>query len=374
MRFATWGSTEYRRISQHAERRSVVIGLTGLCALVTLSLAGCLGGSTQDEVVVYTALDREFSEPIFDQFTAETGIAVRATYDTEANKTVGLVNLILNERQRPRCDLFWNNEIVNTLRLDHEDLLLPCTPENAAYYPTEFRSETGDWFGFAARARVLLVNQERWAAMQSEFASAGLEVPTRPDSIFDLADPEWEGRVGIAKPLFGTTATHAACLFAALGEERASDYFRDLQKTAIVFPGNRQVAQAVGSGQLVCGLTDTDDAMIEIRSGQPVEIVYPDQEPGGLGTLFLPNTLAVIKNCPHPEPAKQLLNYLLSAETEQRLAAGESSQIPLNSQVKADTLPMETPATLNPMVVDFRRAREEWDAAAKFIRHEFLNE
>jgi len=338
-------------------------------------ITGCVP-KTESDVVVYSALDEDFATPIFNAYDRsvdyQTGIIGK--FDVESTKTVGLVNQIIAEQNAPVCDLFWNNEIVNTLRLDHEDLLQPYAPDNAAYYPREFRSETGDWFGFAARARVLLINRERWAAMQSEFAAAGHAAPTKPKSIFDLTQPQWEGRVGIAKPLFGTTATHAACLFAALGEERASDFFRNLRKTVIVFPGNRQVAQAVGSGQLVCGLTDTDDAMIEIRSGQPVEIVYPDQEPGGLGTFFIPNTLAVIKNCPHPEPAKQLLNYLLAAETEQRLAAGESSQIPLNSQVKADTLPIETPATLSPMVVDFRRAREMWDAAAKFIRHEFLSE
>src|SRR5262245_54071325 len=93
-----------------------------------------------EEVVVYTALDREFSEPIFDDFTRESGIVVRAKYDTEANKTVGLVNLILNERDRPRCDLFWNNEPINTLRLERAGVLRPLAVAAAADFPAEFRS------------------------------------------------------------------------------------------------------------------------------------------------------------------------------------------------------------------------------------------
>ena len=68
-------------------------------------------------VVVYTALDEQFSRPIFEQFTAETGIRVLAKYDTESTKSVGLTQALLAERARPRCDVFWNNEIVNTLRL-----------------------------------------------------------------------------------------------------------------------------------------------------------------------------------------------------------------------------------------------------------------
>ena len=56
--------------------------------------------------------------------------------------------------------------------------------------------------------------------------------------------------------------------------------------------GNKQVAQAVAGGKLAFGLTDTDDAMIEIENGMPVAIVYPDQGEGQMGTLFIPNTLA----------------------------------------------------------------------------------
>ena len=80
--------------------------LLGAAALLT----GCWAAG-DNEVVVYAALDREFSEPILDRFTADTGISVRAVYDKESTKTVGLTNRILGERKKPQCDLFWNNEI-----------------------------------------------------------------------------------------------------------------------------------------------------------------------------------------------------------------------------------------------------------------------
>ena len=66
--------------------------------------------------------------------------------------------------------------------------------------------------------------------------------------------------------------------------------------------GNKQVASAVGSGQLALfGLTDTDDAIGEIEAGRPVAIIYPDRgETGELGTLFIPNVLAIPKGAPHP--------------------------------------------------------------------------
>src|SRR6516165_10539569 len=101
-------------------RLMLVVASATACAL----LGGCHAASTAPkEVIVYTALDQEFSQPIFDEFTKKTGIVVRPKYDTESTKTVGLTQAILAERERPRCDLFWNNEILNTLRLDREGLL-----------------------------------------------------------------------------------------------------------------------------------------------------------------------------------------------------------------------------------------------------------
>ncbi len=159
--------------------------------------------------------------------------------------------------------------------------------------------------------------------------------------------------------------------FAAWGDERAEKFFERLKANDIqILDGNKQVAVAVGAGKLAFGLTDTDDALEEIGGGQPVEIIYPDQGPGGLGTLFIPNTLAILKGCPHPEAARRLVDYLLSEEVEGKLAAGPSGQIPLNSRVKIKP-PVETPASIRAMRVDFAAAAEKWDIAARYLRDRF---
>ena len=95
------------------------------------------------------------------------------------------------------------------------------------------------------------------------------------------------------------------------------------------------------------GVTDTDDAIDEVKAGKPVRIVFPDRAggKGRMGTLFIPNTLCIPKGCPNPEGAKKLVDYLLSAEVEKRLAEGPSAQIPLNPKVTAKLPPqIETPA------------------------------
>lgn len=351
-----WVQLQGRQVTASGGRRSRRggVAVATLLAVLPLVTAGCLGPEGH-EVVVYTALDEEFSAPIFAQFTRATGIRVRAKFDTESTKTVGLTTAIQAERQRPRCDVFWNNEVLNTLRLKQQGLLARYRSPVAATYPDTFRDVQGMWTGFAARARILLVNTDLMAAGE------------RPDSILDLVNPQWKGRVGIAKPLFGTTATHAACLFAYWGDAKAKRFFESLKENARILAGNKQVALSVASGQIAFGLTDTDDAMVEIDKRMPVAIVYPDQGDDGMGTLFIPNTVAIIRGAPHDEAAEQLVDYLLSPAVETRLAEGRSAQIPLNRQVTV-RVRIETPKTVRAMQVDFQAAAEKWETAAKFLR------
>lgn len=329
-------------------------------------IAGCNVPEVPKEVVVYTALDEEYSRTIFDAFTRETGIEVKAKYDTEATKTVGLANAILAERERPRADLFWNNELLHTLRLKREGLLRAQPLAADKKYDAQTRSADNDWRGFAARARVLivntnLVNEARW-----------------PDSIQDLTDPQWYDQCGIAKPLFGTTATHAACLFDTWGEERAQAFFTGVKNNCRILSGNKGVAQKVAAGQLAFGLTDTDDAMIELESGRPVTIIYPDQPKGdeadALGTLFIPNTIALVKDSPNPTAGHALAEFLLTSKVECRLVIGKSAQIPLNNDSKRDNscrCRVKTPEEVQPMDVQWDAAAAGWDDAAAWLTETF---
>src|SRR5262249_11172802 len=79
------------------------------------------GGS----LVVYCAHDREFAEGILRDFEQQTGIPVNVRYDTEATKSLGLVNMLLQEREQPQCDVFWNNELLGTCELKEEEVLTP---------------------------------------------------------------------------------------------------------------------------------------------------------------------------------------------------------------------------------------------------------
>ena len=330
------------------------------CTRHTESSAGPPGEQTR--VVVYSSLDREFSEPLLDAYATQTGVRVLPKFDVESTKTVGLTTAILAEAARPRCDLFWNNEILNTLRLKERGLLASFEPTHAGELPDTFRARDKTWYGFAARARVIIVNTNL------------VPQTSRPTGIHDLLDPKWRGKIAIAKPLFGTTATHAACLFATWGDKKAQLFFHDLKGNGVqVVSGNKQVATAASSGAIAFGLTDTDDAMSEVEAGNPVAIIYPDRNAHQLGTLFIPNTLAIIKGSPNPAAAKALADHLLSPEVEARLAAGPSAQIPLLRTTQASAR-VETPRTVHAMEADFEAAAKVWDKVAHFLEAEFGND
>jgi len=195
----------------------------------------------------------------------------------------------------------------------------------------------------------------------------------RPNSVADLLNPRWKGKTGMAKPLFGTTATHAAVLFATLGDDQATRFFEAFKANGKVLGGNKQVAQAVSSGEIAFGLTDTDDAIIEVESARPVAIVFPDQREGQPGTLLIPNTLCVINGCPHPEAARRIADRIVSLDTESRLAKGASAQIPLHVMA-ADRPRVLPPGKMKWMKVDFEQAADNWEAASARLQTIFAPE
>src|SRR6185312_721093 len=93
-------------------------------------------------------------------FTRETGLAVAAKYDTEANKSVSLVAELGQEAGRPRCDVHWNNEPLGTIRLARAGVYEPYDSPAAAPFPADTRGPDHLWQAFAARARVLIARAD----------------------------------------------------------------------------------------------------------------------------------------------------------------------------------------------------------------------
>jgi len=270
--------------------------------------------SAAGEVVVYASQDQVYAEPILRAFEKETGIKVRAVFDSEAVKTVGLANRLLAERAHPQCDVFWNNEELRTRQLAARDV---------------FR-ETNAWAAVGYRSRRLVINTNQ------------LTLAAAPHSLLELTNPAWRGRVALSYPLFGTTATHFLTLRQHWGEAGWEAWCRALAANQpFLVDGNSVVVKFVARGDAVVGLTDSDDIAAEQREGAPVHAL-----PLGTESLLIPNTIGVIRNAPHPEAAQRLAEFLQRTEILLQLIDAKALEGVSRMEVTIPTLPPDWEALL----------------------------
>jgi iron(III) transport system substrate-binding protein len=270
--------------------------------------------------VVYVSEDQVFSEPILKDFERERGIAVRAVFDTEEAKSTGVMNRLLAEERNPQADVYWANELIRAEALKLKGMSAPYASPSAEGIPPGFRDPEHQWTGFSARARLLIVNTR---------------VRQRPLSISAYLDPQFAGQAAIANPLFGTTTAHAAALFALWSEAKAKGFFDAMKANRVrVTTSNGDSADLVAAGESDFALVDSDDAFNRQKQGRPVVAVVPDQAPDQSGVLLLPNAALLLKGAPHAENGRRLIDYLLSKETERKLAFADCAQIPLHAGVE----------------------------------------
>ncbi len=280
----------------------------------------CTDNKPKNEVVIYTSVDQVFSSQILKEFEKKTGIHVKAVYDTEASKAVGLEKRLLAEKEHPKADIFWNSENLRTARLDAHGIFIE-QPEKVKFYnkdDTHFFSDNSSWFGMGIRSRVLIVNTDL------------LNEAFYPSKLKDIIDPRYKGKVAICNPLFGTASAQFAALYDKWGEERFVSFLKALKSNDVaILAGNSTVKNAVGRGEYAFGLVDTDDALVGIEHGLPIKMIYYDQETEGMFAIY--QTIGILKDGPNPKVAQKLFDYLLGASTEERLITMHAVQFPVLS-------------------------------------------
>ena len=299
-------------------KRSILVGLAMLL-IAGIVAWRILPRTDSPIVVVYVSHDQVFSEPILKDFETDTGIRVRAVYDTEETRSAGAMNRLIAEKGNPQADVYWANEPVRAEVLRQQHIAAPYVSPNARDIPAKFRDQEGYWTGFAARARVIIVRQD---------------ANPRPTSVLSYTDPQWHGKTVIANPLFGTTTDEIAALFALWGDSRGRSFMQGLHDNGVkVSPSNGDSADLVARGEFAFGLVDSDDVVNRMKQHEPVDLVYPDQAVDEIGCFIVPNAVVLISGAPHPDSGKKLVDYLLSKETEQKLAVSDAAQIPLHPGV-----------------------------------------
>ena len=278
-----------------------------------------------NSLIVYCTHDSVYSEKILKIFQERTGINVIPRFDTEATKSLSLIELIKSERDNPRCDLFWNNELLGTKELKDEDLLLPYKGTGYKRIPTQYKDIDGYWCGFAARLRVYIVNKKFLSEIEKADGGIGQFIENNLKHF------------AIAKPLYGTTLTHYTLLWSQMGEIALKSQHEKWINSGVKFlNGNAAVKDVVAVGGCKVGWTDTDDFYSAIDHNQNIIMIpikLKNKE-----TILIPNSVAIIKGTTKRENAEKLADFLLSEECELLLANSPSRQIPLGD-VEENKLP-----------------------------------
>ena len=304
------------------------------------------------KVILYCSVDQEIAEPIIVTFEKQTGIDVLPRFDTEASKTVGLVQRIRAEAASPIADVFWSNEIFHTIRLAHEHLLAPYASDITKDWPERYADPNGRWYGFALRARVIAYNTTRVSALEA------------PKCLEDVLDGKWKGRIVMAAPEFGTTGGDVASWFAHYDPAQATEILKRLKANDIhLVDGNSTAVRMVATGQADVCFTDTDDVYAAQQNDWPVAMNYLDQ--GGEGTLAIPNTAAIIKGAGNPKEARELMEFLLSEQLEEMLLNSDSHNCPVRQSPTEQFKKYLIPKSLQ---IDYEKVADNLLAAIQTAR------
>ena len=288
-----------------------VVRLALPVALV-LSLGACAGGS-EESVTVYSGRNEDLMAQVLEDFTAETGIEVRVQY----NESDVLARLIAEEGDQSPADLFLSQSPGAVGFLDQAGLLseLPDSVLNQVDEGT--RDDDRRWVGVSGRQRVLVYNPDL------------VEASELPDSVLDLTDPAWSGRLGVA-PANGSFQDFVTAMRFELGEETTAGWLSDINSNdAQTYAKNSAIVEAVGRGEVAAGLVNhyyNFRAQAENPDHPALNHQFATDDVGSVLIVTAAAKLTSSEN----ESADRLLEWLLS-EPAQRYFADETFEYPLAS-------------------------------------------
>ena len=290
-------------------------------AVLALALAGCGGdddgggngeASGSDTLTVYSGREEEIVEPLFERFEEETGIDVEVRYADSAE----LAATIAEEGDNSPADVFFAQDPGSLGSVEEQLAELPEAVLDRV--DERFRDADGRWVGTSGRARVVVYNTD-------ELSEADV-----PDSVFELSEPKWDGKVGVA-PTNASFQAFVTAMRLDVGEERTRQWLEDLKANDPKFyERNTPVVEAVASGEIDVGLVNHYYLYLvkEEEPDAPIENKYlPGDDPGALVSVA---GAAILEGAEHADAAERFVEFLL-ADEQQRFYTeeAEEAEIPL---------------------------------------------
>jgi iron(III) transport system substrate-binding protein len=302
--------------------RRPIVGLVSTLG-AAVALTGC--GADAGTLTVYSAQHESLVRAMLEDFTEQTGIEIefRDANDSE------LANQIVQEGEASPADVFLTENSPSIDVVDDAGLLAPLDQATLEQVGEQYRPESGNWVGFAARSTVLAYNP------------ADVPEAELPASILDLAAPEWQGRVGIAAGGADFQAIVSAVL-AIEGEDATHEWLTGLERNAEVYASNTAVMKAVDESEIDVGVMYhyywyRDQAEGGLVGDDAALHYFRNEDPGAFVSV---SGAGVLASSDQKEDAQRLVEFLTSAEAQERLADSSALEYAVGTGVaSAEALP-----------------------------------
>ena len=284
-------------------------------------LSGCgFGGGSDGELTIYSGRQQDLVGPLLERYAEEKGVDIKVRYAG----TPELAATINEEGDASPADVFFSQDAGALGQLQNENRLAKLPDDLLESVDARFRSPERDWVGTSGRARIVAYDKRE------------LEESELPDSVLDLTDDRWEGKVGWA-PTNASFQSFVTALRKTEGEAAAERWLTAMKENDTqVYENNVAIRDAIANGEIEAGLINhyyVAEAIAEEGRDYPVGIHEP---PGGdPGALVNVAGVGVIAGSDEEEAARDFAKFLLSREAQEYFAK-ETKEYPLAAGVKAE--------------------------------------
>jgi iron(III) transport system substrate-binding protein len=328
-------------------------GFTGLALAMTIAaggLAACggSGGDSAGAIVLYNGQHPELTAAIVTAFEKKTGIHVLV----RTNDGIVLADQILQEGPNSPADVYLTENSPELMLLTEHHLLANLPASITSQVPARYDSPAGTWVGVALRVSALAWNPSLISPSQL------------PAGLLDLAQPRWKGKVAIA-PTDSDFVPLVGAVIATHGRQAALKWLDGLKTNAVVYPDIESVVAAVNRGQQAVGIINQYywyRLRLEVGSGGMHSRLYffPNRDVGGLQNIA---GAAVLASSARKAEAERFLSFLVSAQAQRILAAGDDFEYPARPGI-APSPQLPPLSALHPAVINVIRLGNDLAAAA----------
>ena len=260
-----------------------------------------------ERLVVYTSRQPHLVEPLFDDFTEETGIAIDYISDSEA----ALIERLAAEGDRTPASVFITVDAGNLWQAAERGLLQPIDSALLdEHVPAELRDPDDQWFGLSIRARTLVYHPDRVD-------------PAELSTYEALADPQWAGRLCLrtSRKVYNQSLT--AMMIERLGEERTEEIVSGWVENLATdpFSSDTRLIEAVAAGQCDVGLVNTYylGRLQKDDPDYPVKLFWANQDTSGVHVNI--SGAGVTTHAPEAAAGQQLIEWMTGRDAQQFIAA-----------------------------------------------------